>query len=335
MYDIITVGSATMDVFAHTNFSEIIKIKEPEKETELIAYPMGSKILISELRFTTGGGGTNTAVALARLGHKTAWIGKLGRDANSEIILRELKKEGVDSLAVYGRGFTGYSVILDSIEHDRTILAYKGENDNLRFNELNLKKIKAQWFYFSSMLRDSFVTLERLAEYAERNRINVALNISPYLAQQGEKLLGKILSKTSILVLNDEEARLLTGEHVLERQFLKILNYGVKIIAITLGKNGATASDGRYLYRIKARKVKVIESTGAGDAFASGFLSGLLKKNDIEFALKIGKVNAESVITHPGAKEKLLTYKEALGMVKKYPAYVNREKFKAGEVSRK
>ena len=116
------------------------------------------------------------------------------------------------------------------------------------------------------MLRDSFVTLERLAEYAERNRINVALNISPYLAEQGEKLLGKILSKTSILVLNDEEARLLTGEHVLERQFLKILNYGVKIIAITLGKNGATASDGRYLYRIKARKVKVIESTGAGGA---------------------------------------------------------------------
>ena len=68
MYDIITVGSSTIDVFAQTKFSELIKIMEKKKETDLIAYPIGSKILIKKLEFTTGGGATNTAVAFARLG---------------------------------------------------------------------------------------------------------------------------------------------------------------------------------------------------------------------------------------------------------------------------
>src|SRR3989338_8215460 len=99
MYDIITVGSATVDVFAHTDFSEVIKIKEPKGEIDLIAYPLGSKLLIKELRFTTGGGGTNTAVAFARLGLKTAWIGKLGDDGNADVIVKELEKDNVEVLA--------------------------------------------------------------------------------------------------------------------------------------------------------------------------------------------------------------------------------------------
>ena len=93
MYDVITVGSATLDVFAKTRFSELIKIIDPKGETDLIAFPSGSKILVDELEFTTGGGGTNTAVAFSRLGHKVAFVGKLGQGTNSEFINKDLKKE--------------------------------------------------------------------------------------------------------------------------------------------------------------------------------------------------------------------------------------------------
>src|SRR3989338_6065903 len=136
MYDVITVGSSTVDVFARTRFSEIIKIIDPKGETDLLAFPSGSKILIDELEFTTGGGGTNTAVALSRLGHKVAFLGKLGK------------------------GNAGYSVILDTLEHDRTILTYKGVNDELRHEDVPYKKLKTKWFYFCSMLEESFHTLE-------------------------------------------------------------------------------------------------------------------------------------------------------------------------------
>ena len=99
MYDIITVGSATVDVFANTKYSELIKIKTTEKEIDLLAYPSGSKILIKELKFTTGGGGTNTAVALSKLGHKVGFLGKLGCDENADFILKKLKEGGVDATA--------------------------------------------------------------------------------------------------------------------------------------------------------------------------------------------------------------------------------------------
>ena len=72
--------------------------------------------------------------------------------------------------------------------------------------------------------------------------------------------------------------------------------------------------------------MKVIETTGAGDAFASSFLSGIIRKNDIVFAIKLGVTNAESVITHHGAKDKLLTLKEAMKIMRKRPVKVNKHK---------
>ena len=185
MYDIITVGSNTVDVFARTKFSELIKIIKPKGEEDLLAYPSGSKILIEELNFTTGGGGTNAAFALSRLGHKTAYLGKLGKDENADFIINDLKKEKIGLIVSRGEGCSGYSLILDSLEHDRTILTFKGLNDKLRFSEITLKKLKTKWFYFSSMMNESFKTLEKLSVYAKKNNIKVVFNPSSYLSEKG------------------------------------------------------------------------------------------------------------------------------------------------------
>jgi len=316
MYDTITVGSATFDVFVNTK-SELIKIKTSSSEDDLIAYPSGSKILIKELRFTTGGGGTNTAVSLARLGHKTAYLGSLGNDENGKKILDLLKKEKIDFIGVLSKEITGYSIILDSIEHDRTILTYKGANDKLRFSDINLKKLKTKWFYFSSMISESFKTLEKLAEFAEKNNIKIAFNPSTYLAKKGKNYLKKILTRTTILVLNNEEASLLVGKNNIKIMLKKLCELGPRIAVITNGKKEINAYDGKNIYTMIPNKIKVVESTGAGDAFASSFLSGMIKKSNIEFALKLGLVNSESVIQHGGAKNKLLKYKEALENIKK------------------
>ena len=111
MFDIITVGSSTVDVFAKTKFSELIKIMDTTGETDLLAYPTGCKILIEELEFSTGGGATNTAVSLARLGHKVACISKMGFGSNADKVKNHLKREKIDtSLIVQTKnGRTGYS----------------------------------------------------------------------------------------------------------------------------------------------------------------------------------------------------------------------------------
>lgn len=326
MYDIITVGSNTVDVFAHTKFSELIKIIDSKGESYLLAYPTGSKILIEELNFTTGGGGTNTAVSLSRLGHKVAYLGKLGNDENANFIINHLKKEKIDLIISKGKGCSGYSIILDSLEHDRTILAFKGQNDKFRFSEIPLKKLKTKWFYFSSMMNESFKTLEKLSVYAKKNNIKIAFNASSYLAEKGKGYLKTILSNTEILVLNDEEAKLLVGAGSNEELLKRLAKLGPKIVVITIGKKGAYAFDGKYIYFGKTTEMRVVETTGAGDAFASSFLSGIIKKNDVEFAMKLATTNAESVISHHGAKEKLLKYKEALKIMKKGPIKVKKKK---------
>ncbi len=326
MYDAITVGSNTVDVFARTKFSELIKIISPTGEEHLLAYPSGSKILIEELNFTTGGGGTNTAATLSKLGHKVAYLGKIGEDTNADFIINDLKTQRIDLILAKKGGCSGYSMILDNLKHDRTILVYKGCNDELKFNELPLRKLKTKWFYFSSMLGESFKTLEKLSSYAEKNNIKIVFNPSSYLAEKGSNYLKTVLSNTEILVLNKHEAGLLAGSGDIKGMLRKLAKLGPKIAVITCGKAGVFAFDGRCVYSAKAHSIKVVETTGAGDAFAASFLSGIIKKNNVEFAIKLGMTNAESVITHHGAKNKLLSYKEILDVLRKSPIKVMKKR---------
>ena len=326
MYDVIIVGSATVDVFARTRFSELIKIIDPKGETDLLAFPSGSKILIEDLEFTTGGGGTNTAVAFSRLGHKVAFLGKLGEGTNSDFIYKNLVKEKIELLCAHGKGNAGYSVILDTLEHDRTILVYKGINDELRHDEIQYKKLNAKWFYFSSMLGESFHTLERLAEFAQQHKIKIAFNPSTYLAERGSRHLKHIISNTELLVLNKEEAALLAGQDSIEGLLFKLKGLGPKIAVITDGRNDLYVIDGKHIYIAKPPFVKIVDATGAGDAFAASFLSGILRKNDVEFAIKLGVVNAQSVVSHYGAKNILLTFKEAVKGMKKLKIKIHKKK---------
>ena len=328
MYDVITVGSATVDVFAKTHFSELIKIIDPKGETDLLAFPSGSKILIDELEFSTGGGGTNTAVALSRLGHRVAFLGKLGQGTNSDFIHKNLVREKIDLLCAHGKGNAGYSVILDTLEHDRTILTHKGINDDLRNKDIPYKKLKTKWFYFSAMMEESFRTLEKLAGFARQNKIKIAFNPSTYLAEKGYRHLKDILTNTELLVLNKEEACLLAGKDSIENLLLKLRSFGPKIVVVTDGKNRLYVVDGKHIYVCLPPPVKIVDATGAGDAFAASFLSGIIRKNDIEFAIKLGITNAQSVVAHYGAKNILLSYREAMKAMKKLKVRIHKKKIR-------
>jgi ribokinase len=302
LFDVITVGSATVDAFINTGSQLFRKTK-----TRFVSVPFGSKILIDDLKFEIGGGGTNTAVAFSRLGLKTAYIGSVGCGNNSQRVINLLKKEKVDiSFLQCGKGRTGFSVILDAKGHDRTILNFRGNNNDLDFNKIK-KPIKTRWLYFSAMLEKSFETQKKLADYAIKNNIKIAYNPSAYLAKKGSKHIRYILEKTDLLILNKEEATYLVRQ---KDQLNKLLRLGPKLVVITDGKNTTYASEGKKVYSIKPNIVKVIETTGAGDAFASAFLAGIIKNKDIQTSLKMGLKNAQSVIQHYGAKNKLLTYKE-------------------------
>lgn len=303
MFDIITIGSATMDVFVKSN-NETRRHEKNGKVHEDVCYHLGEKLLIDDLEFNSGGGGTNTAVAFSRLGLKTGFIGVLGHDCYAENIVKELKNENVEFLGKIKQGKTGFSVILPA-PHDRTILSYKGVNNDLSWDDLPMP-LETKWIYISSLLGKGFKTAEKLSDWAKGNNVRVALNISLYLAKEGIKALSKILNNVDILILNKEEAEALTGKEHTKAMLEVIAHYVNGIIVVTDGGKPIHVLAGKAHYMKEFKAIDVVDSTGAGDAFASAFVYGIMKGRGIEEALRYGCKNSISVLGHVGAKNNLL-----------------------------
>jgi len=296
MFDVVSFGSALIDIFVNTGISE---------EKGFMYYPLGEKIQIKELRFDIGGGGTNTAVAFSRLGLKTGYVGKVGDDESGEKVIKMLKKEKIKFLGKIEKGkITGHSIILDGKGGERTILVYKGVNDEIIMKDI--KRFKTKWLYFSSSRGKSFQTKKELIGILKKRGVKLAFNPSAYLIKKEN--ISYLLKMTDILILNKEEAQMLVGKR--EKDLLKGLNkLGPKIIVITDKNKLISCYDGNKKYFLKPNKIKVVERTGAGDAFSSGFVAGQIAGKSIEYSLRLGLRESESVIQHFGAKNNLIREK--------------------------
>lgn len=322
MFDIISVGSATIDVYAKTH-SELVKIETEHSTESLICYPSGSKILIDNLNFITGGGGTNTAVSFARAGLKAAYLGNIGDDENGMLVREILANEKIKFIGTIGKeDQTNFSMILDSPEGDRAILASKSASKDLEWDKIKKKNISSRWMYFSSLTGDAYKAGEKLAAHAKKKNIKIAFNPSNYQAKQGAEALSGILRYTELLVMNREEASLLTGmdRNAPIRKLLKgLIDICQGIVIITEGKKGATCTDGKKMHHIGGSRKKPVESTGAGDAFASTFLAALMKKKDIKTCLKLAATNSASVISYLGCKKGLLKWNTLIKKARSAP----------------
>jgi ribokinase len=302
-FDVITFGSAVTDIFVDTDMAG---------KRGFMCYPLGSKILVKDLKFNIGGGGTNTAVAFSRLGFKTGYMGKVGDDFGGKAVANALKKEDIRFLGKIGNNMmTGYSIVLDSRSHDRTILTYKGVNDDLKESEINFRSLEPKWLYLSSLLGRSFKTQKSLVNYFHKKGTKIAFNPSEYAIKVLD--LKPILKFTDILILNKEEAELLCRKNSMKgKDLLKgLASLGPDITVITNKDKEVIAYDRNRKYSVVPHKLKVLERTGAGDAFASGFVAGQVAGKSVEESLKLGLQESESVIKHKGAKIGLIRRKLA------------------------
>ena len=296
-FDVVSFGSAVVDTFVDTEFNE---------KSNSFNYPAGSKILVNDLKFDIGGGATNVAVAFARLGLETGCICKIGDDNNGEDVLKMLKREKIKFLGSKAEGKTGYSIILDSKDRSRTILTFKGPGNDIGLEEI--PKFKTNWLYFSSVLGKSLRTQGKLARKLKKEGVRLAFNPGEYLIKRED--LALILKLCDVLILNKQEAEMLCKKHKKKGNLMTCLReLGPKIVVITDKNKLISCNDGSKRYFLKPNKVKVVERTGAGDAFASGFVAGMIAGKTIPESLKLGLRESESVIRYFGAKNKLLKFK--------------------------
>lgn len=326
MFDIITIGTATRDVFLSNPLFNIVrdpqhlkKIGIPTGEAQCFA--LGGKIEIAKPVFTTGGGAGNTAITFSRQGLKTATLVKLGKDESAKAILEEFKREKITPFVVSSENAsTAYSIILLASGGERTILVYRGASENLKIKEIPFGQLKTRWAYIAPG-KIPFETIKEIFEYFIKNRTLIAFNPSDYFLKMGIKKLKTLLNKSKVVILNREEAAGLVGvDYQKEKEIFKKFDKIVGGITVMTGdKKGVLVSDCCSIYQAGVfREKKIIDRTGAGDAFGSGFIAGLIHKKEkckkglcgidnIEYALRLGSANAASVVEHIGTKEGILT----------------------------
>ncbi|MDD5760750.1 MAG: carbohydrate kinase family protein [Candidatus Pacebacteria bacterium] len=316
MFDIITIGSATRD-----GFFEGIDFLPVEGDCFItnkgICLPLGAKITAPQVHFLTGGSATNTAVTFARQDLKTGIICRLGDDVSGETIMRELKEENIDTRFIqkdYSTP-TAYSVIFLTSSGERTILSYKGCAEKLSAWEIPFKKIKTRWFCIGSLGKEKNI-LKEIIQCALLKDIKLAINPG-WQELKWLKKNPKWLDKFEVFVCNQEEAAYFTDiPYSKEKQIFKKLDDLVKgIVVMTKGQNGSTVSDGKHLFKAGVFHKKAVDTTGAGDAFTSGFVSALARSKKInskviEEAIRVGNANATSVVEHIGAKTGILYKKD-------------------------
>ena len=342
MFDIVTIGSATIDVFVRCDDANIVSVQSVDKKSEFMSYKYGSKLEITDFDTNVGGGGVNTAVNFANLGYNTSAIFKLGKDIYSKGIFNYFENKNVDlsNIIHTSKTTTGFSIILVSFAGDRTVLAHRGGNGEIKKDEINFEALKqAKFLYLAPLNGKSTKILEPIVDFANEYGIKICINAGTSSIKKGFEYMKKILNNAHVVVMNKEEAQMCTKIEIRpdtsEEKFsnekihpdlmnilkkLKTKDY--QIIVITDGGNGAYAYNGKEVYFCPVLQGKVVSTLGAGDAFASTFCATMNKTNlDIGKSLMYATINSGSVVSKFSATEGLLTFKEIEDVLKDNPDF--------------
>ncbi len=311
---VISIGAAVQDVFLG---GKVLAAKRDVRTNNYVEqFPLGAKLELDNIHFDTGGGATNAAVTFARQGLHASFGGKIGRDPAGAEIIRVLKREGIDTkhVAVDEKNGTGYSALLVAPNGERTILNYRGASHNIKPSDFHKHIIEADWMYISS-LAGNMELLKRLLVHAHKHNIKVALNPGHgELTHVGK--LRSYLKGVDVLMANWQEMQILFGGEKPTQTIVNGMPF-VSYFVMTDGPNGSYATDGDVIYHAgQYKNVKVIDRTGAGDAFCSGFVATLAKGGTIEQALTFGSANSTSVVQEIGAKPGILHGTKGVGRMK-------------------
>lgn len=306
MVKILAIGKGTQDVFLKSDEFD------PHKEGKLMYthLPLGLKMEVEDVHFCTGGNATNVAVTFARQGIDSAYMWGLGEDPASQSILKDLDDEGVDTRHVIQSADyqSGYSVIMIATNGERTILNHRGNAfGRTGRHGFDLDAIaEYDWIYPTSLGNGGLPLLREIVDVAARHHVKVMLNpAGPELAEPDK--LKTLLEEVDVLCCNKEEMRTLVAGETCEELALHALHY-VPVAIVSDGPNGVVATDGKTIIRAGMYEdVPVVDRTGAGDAFASGFLSQWSQGKSLREAIIFASANSTSVVTKIGAKAGILS----------------------------
>ena len=310
MFDVVTIGGAVQDLFFISPDYEV-------RDDDLF-FTWGEKFVVEDLFVDVGGGACNSASGFSRLGLKTAIWARIADDPAGDFVRRRLKSENIslDFVEVVEGGATSLSAIFVDETGERSIVMFRGGNDELDFGQVNREKLlSTRWLFVAELTGNPTLLITQIATDAADRDVKLAFVPGLEQLEQGPEKLKEILQRTEVLILNDFEAGKFLGRGERQKYSLEevkkmlgeICDFGVRMAVITKDVEGAQCFDGDIFYSHPAPEVEnPTDTTGAGDAFAAGFVGALIKGQNIEQALELGTKNAGSVISKVGAQTGLI-----------------------------
>ncbi|NTW61969.1 carbohydrate kinase family protein [Candidatus Saccharibacteria bacterium] len=305
MTTILTIGAAVQDVFL-SHSPELRPVSDKTADELFLKIELGSKNDVNNINFSTGGGATNAAVTFARQGLNAEIMATIAHDPAGDAVLADLDQESVSTTYIsYSEKFcTGYSVVLLASTGERTFLTYRGASTHYDIKNFDLDDSHADWIYVTSMAGNMDI-LDKIFRQAKKLGIKVFFNPGKDELSQIDKIKG-LLEDVDILSVNKQEAQLIVNGETLEELVRKLLNY-VPMAIVSDGPNGVIASDGKVIVRAGMYEdVKVVDRSGSGDAFGSGFLSWWAQGKSLKDSIVFASANSTAVVTKIGAKAGIL-----------------------------
>jgi ribokinase len=321
--DVISVGDTVVDDFIRL-IEDQGKVVDNGKGDKWLSIPYGMKVPFEKSTTIYGvGNAANAAVNFAKMGLNSSLCTNLGDDERGREVVRTLDKKDVDTALIkLQRGKkTNYHYVL-WYKEDRTILI-NHEHYTYHWPHLHKSEIP-KWIYFSSIAENAVEMHDDIMEWLERYpEVKLAFQPGTFQIKFGAKRLKHVYKRSTVVVLNREEAVQVTGGNYdnVHELLDKMHDLGPQIVLITDGPAGSYASDGvnRYFMPIYPDVAPPVERTGCGDAYASTFIGALIKGYTLEGALQLAPITPASVVLYPGAQEGLLTTRELKDWLEKAP----------------
>lgn len=312
MLDILCVGDSKLDIFLQIPDNNPHLSLDKENNKWLVSF--GDKISVDKYILDIGGNATNTAVGLSRLGINTGLMAEIGKDEFSQKIVNRLKEEkiNIDSLLQTDNEKTSFSVAI-SYKGDRTLFTeHADRKHNFNFNNLKTKLV-----YLTSLGSEWEEAYEKTLNFVNAGDLKLAFNPGSLQLAKRTKITNDVFERTDYLFVNKQEAEeILYGKEIslasnnesaVKKLLYGLKSLGVKNVIITDSSNGSFAHDKENnIYSLGIVKVEIVEKTGAGDAYCSGFLAGIIDGKTISEAMVLGAINSASVVGKIGAEQGLL-----------------------------
>ena len=324
MSNVLGIGNALVDVMTRLENDDILQeFRLPKGSMQLVNKEFSNRLMAGTLGLekhqSSGGSAANTIHGLAHLGIKTGFVGKIGKDNLGKFFEKDMKQNGIHPVLFHGLEETGRSVALVSPDSERTFATFLGAAIDLHEEDITSDLYKGyDIFHVEGYLVQNKELIKKTLRLAKSHGLIASLDMASYnvVADNIDFLKTMISEYVDVVFANEQEAEVFTGE--ISDNALKILSDFCDIAVIKMGVKGSMVRTGNEVCKIGIVEVNSIDTTGAGDLYASGFIYGMCKKLSVDQCGQLGAICGGYITEVIGAKmdeERWIIIKEKISEV--------------------